>query len=123
MAYDAASIETATRAPKARNVIRTACTCAECGSDFMGARGAQFCGDKHKNDWHNRSSKRGRVAMPILLAMVTERRGKSEMGTWARTELYALADQWAREDRDAGRKASADYLTPKMESGWRACDL
>ena len=109
--------------PKPRTVAKIAHTCPECGSGFTAAASATFCAPKCKDSWHNRSSKRGRVAMPLLLAMVTERRGASELGTWARRELYALADQWAAEDRDAGRAACSDYLKPKMVAGWRACDL
>lgn len=120
MAYDG---ETFAQLPKPRTVAKVAHACPECADTFQAAASATFCGARCKDAWHNRSSKRGRVAMPLLLAVATERRGASDVGTWARRELYALADQWASEDRAAGRAACSDYLRPKMDAGWRACDL
>jgi hypothetical protein len=122
-AFAAKALAEKPTAPKARKVARVAHTCAECGSAFEGARTASFCGVRCKDSWHNRSAKRGRVAMPLALAMVAGRRGSSEAASYARREFYALCDQWIAEDKAAGRMTAAEYLAPKMEAGWRACDL
>jgi hypothetical protein len=123
MAYDATTLDTAK--PSGRALVEH--KCPECSATFVGGSEARFCTVKGpgncKDAWHNRDSKRGRVATQLLLATVQGRRGSSDVATFARRELYALADQWLAEDKAAGRMSAAEYLTPKMEAGWRACDL
>lgn len=98
--------------------------CAECAAAFTGPPEARFCSAKHRHAYHNRSAKRGKVAVPLLLAWAAGRRRKGdEAVAWAFRELCALAGQWNREDRDAGRMPAAEFILPKHLIGWKAVDL
>lgn len=124
----AAPAEAATvEAPAARKAAKRPLfkrTCAECGEAFKGPRDARFCTTAHRNAYHNRAMKRGKVAMPLVLAW---RNGKNksgrEVGSWAFRELCAAADMWNAEDRKAGRMMAWDFVRPKMAEGWKALDL
>lgn len=100
-------------------------TCPECGVEFRAVREAKFCSDAHKNAYHNRNMKRGKVAMPLLQAWRGTRGSKAnkEVGTYSFAELCALADLWNAEDRDAGRAPAWEMVKPKMQEGWKAVDL
>lgn len=109
------------RKPRARKYRRT---CPECAVAFIGGPDALFCTTAHKDAWHNRAGKRGKVAMPFLQAYRGGRGRKGdEVASWAFRELSAMADLFNEQDRKAGRMAAGDYLRPKMQAGWRAVDL
>lgn len=106
----------------ARKVRQFWHTCPECGERFTAASEARFCSDAHKNAFHNRSAKRGKVAMPLLLAWRMGR-GGGDAAKYAFAELCALADKWNAEDRKEGRAPMSAFIAPKMQSGWKAADL
>lgn len=96
--------------------------CGECGKPCPSPK-ARFCCNPCRYAYHNRMKARGQSLAPLVMAACTGRRGKSDVAKWARREMCALADRWAREDREAGRIEAADLLTTKYEMGWKACDL
>lgn len=106
-------------------------TCAECAAEFKGERTARFCSSAHRTAYHNRSMKRGKVAMPLMLAWRTGKNhtknrgnvGQRDVAAWAFGQLCALADVWNDEDRAAGRMPSWQFVQPKMDANWRAVDL
>lgn len=100
-------------------------TCPECGVAFLGGPDARFCTTTHKDAWHNRAGKRGKVAMPLVQAWAQARgrRGDKELRAWAFRELEKLADYYNAQDRAAGRMSAVDYLRPKMRAGWRAVEV
>lgn len=97
-------------------------TCPECGEPFKGKVDATFCSVEHKNTFHNRSAKRGKIMVPLTLAW---RGGRGSKGNakWAMRQMAALADQWNREDREAGRMSMDEYLNKKVNQGWSPADL
>lgn len=98
-------------------------TCPECGEDFTAKHGAAvFCSPAHQQAFHNRSMKRGKVAMPILQAMVLRAADDADLAGWARREAYALVRSWNKEDKVAGRRPDLIAKT-KFELGWIAADL
>ncbi len=127
------------RPPRKRRLFKH--DCPECATPFTAARDAKFCSTPCKNTYHNRNMKRGKVAMPLLLAWrgarslpkwMRERDAASgekpptertELSAWAFRELCALADLWNEDDRKAGRLPATSYVLPKMRAGWKGVDL
>lgn len=99
-------------------------TCPECLASFAGDVTAVFCTPAHKQAFHNRAMKRGKVLVPMLLAWrAAKSKRKDPVGAWAFGEICWMADMWNAEDRAAGRMAAGTYLLPKHRSGWSAVDL
>lgn len=69
-----------------------------------------FCSIEHKTAFHNRSSARGRVVIPRLMASRRLRNRAGTMATRAWAEARALLDQYEKEDREAGRMSMVDYV-------------
>jgi len=81
-----------------------------------------FCLPAHQIAFHNRSSKRGRVAMPFLQMWRTGKHGRSELTAYALSQLSAMADKWNTEDREAGRRPDM-LVAIRKNRGWSAVDL
>lgn len=99
-------------------------TCPECGVAFKATHGRQaFCLPQHKETFHNRQSKRGKVAISLVQVW---RAGKNRKGgedaTFAFREVCALADRWNQEDKAAGRRPDL-VVTRKRRNGWSGVDL
>lgn len=118
--------------PKPRTVRRRLFNrvCPECSGHFQAGRDSLFCSVAHKDSYWNRMGKRGKVAMPFLLAQRAGRtrvKGKpgpyAEVARYAQEQLTALADMWIAEDREAGRRPAFDIVARKMALGWRVTDL
>lgn len=110
----------------------TARKCPECATPLPeGARGDMaFCSPQHKQAFHNRSMKRGRVLTPLVMAQAGLRApGKAssldlkEVASRARSDIYILADAWNREDKKAGRPPMFLYVADRLAYGWNANDL
>lgn len=113
-------------APKTRKIRKFRHACPECAEQFIGSRDAVFCSPAHKNTHGNRSMKRGRIMVPLVLAWRAGKSGSEKTkgsSKWAFSELCRLADRWNKEDRDAGRAPMGDYLLPKINTGWTVADL
>lgn len=99
--------------------------CLECGQPFQAVKAeGRFCCTKHQQAFHNLSMTRGKIAMPLLMGWRSARNRTVDKatGSWAFTELCALADEWNRQDREAGRTPAFEYITAKKRSGWKAAD-
>lgn len=109
-------------------------SCPECGETFTARHhAARFCSPAHQRQFHNRSMGRGKVAMPYLMAWrgtkslkattaasrgsavdKVKRERDRAMGKFAFGNLCALADQFNREDREAGRPSMVAYVRTLM---------
>lgn len=100
--------------------------CQNCGNPISPRK--LFCGpgdpgaNKCRDAFYNRMSKRGRVALPLLLAWRAGRgSGKSAKAAFA--ELCAYTDHCNGEDRDAGRPPMANLINHRdqhgVTAGWR----
>ena len=97
--------------------------CQECGATFRHWHAdANFCTRAHGTAFHNRSAKRGKVVLPILLGW-RGKRGSGDMAKYAFQELCGLADGWNAEDRAAGRPPMYPMIERKRRAGWKAADL
>ena len=98
-------------------------TCQECGTVFRHWHAdANFCTRAHGTAFHNRSAKRGKVLIPILLSW-RGKRGSGDLAKYAFGELCAAADLWNAEDRKAGRPPMYPMIERKRRAGWKAVDL
>jgi len=97
--------------------------CQACAAPVVGRANKTFCDNACKTAFHNLQAKRGKVALPLLLAWTQGRHKNTEASRYARAELFTLASMWTREDRAAGRPPMAEYVQLKMDAGWRAVDL
>lgn len=98
-------------------------TCQECGTVFRHWHAdANFCTRAHGTAFHNRSAKRGKVLIPILLTW-RGKRGSGDLAKYAFAELCAAADLWNAEDRKAGRPPMYPMIQRKKGAGWKAVDL
>lgn len=98
-------------------------TCQECGTVFRHWHAdANFCQKGHGTAFHNRSKKRGAVAIPVLLTW-RGKRGSGDLAKYAFAELCSLADLWNAEDRKAGRPPMYPMIQRKKAAGWKAVDL
>lgn len=101
--------------------------CPECGDGFIPNRPQQaFCSPAHAKAFQKRQANRGRAIIALAMAWRSSRnaKGKSEealrrkkIGSDAMTELSALLDSFAAEDRKEGRPLPFDYAELLMESG------
>jgi hypothetical protein len=97
--------------------------CPECGARFIAGNGRQrFCTTAHQAKFHDVMKVRGKVGVPFVLAWRQGKRGATDDTRYALGELSALADQWAAEDKAAGRDASL-IVTGKRLASWRAADV
>jgi hypothetical protein len=98
-------------------------TCQECGTVFRHWHAdANFCTRAHGTAFHNRSAKRGKVLIPILLTW-RGKRGSGDLAKYAFAEMCAAADLWNAEDRKAGRPPMYPMIQRKKGAGWKAVDL
>jgi hypothetical protein len=97
--------------------------CAECGAEFTAKHGrAQFCTTDHQRKFHRRMKDRGRALMPLAIAWRQGKRGSSDLSSYSMAQMCALLDQWATEDKTAGRRPEL-VAERKMAQDWKACDL
>lgn len=94
--------------------------CQNCGSQVPAHKA--FCAPACRDAFHNRMSKRGRVAMPLALGWRAGR-GSGGMAKGALRELCAYLDHCNAEDRAAGRPPMAELLGFRVRNGemsaWR----
>lgn len=81
--------------------------CPNCGSAIVGTR--LYCPGPCRLAFHNRMSKRGRVALPIALGWRAGR-GVNKTSKAAFTELCRYLDQCNAEDKAANRPPMRAYL-------------
>lgn len=81
--------------------------CPDCGNPLAGKK--LYCAAACRVAFHNRMSKRGRVAMPLALGW-RARRGGGDTAKQAFAELCRYLDKCNAEDVAAGRPPMADYL-------------
>lgn len=104
-------------------VTRANRTCPECGVDFTPHHGRQrFCTDAHREHFYAICARRGKVAMPLMMAWRSGKRGASEASTFAFRELCSALDQWRADDAKTGRQSGL-VVSDRMALGWRAVDL
>lgn len=97
--------------------------CPECGDEFTATHGRQvFCCTEHQDRFHTTMKVRGKVAMPFVMTWRMGKRGRTDATSYAMSELCALADQWAAEDKACGRRPDL-IVSAKMREGWRAPDI
>lgn len=110
--------------PKRRAIKTFARICPECAVSFQGHKDSRFCSDRCKNTFHNRSAKRGKVAIPLLLAWLGGSRAKGDTArAYARRQVEELSQLWLAEDKAAGRMPAPEFVRHKQAMGWRAVDL
>jgi len=80
--------------------------------------GKTFCTPAHKAAFHNRSSARGRVVIPLLMCTRIQRDRKGTTAPRAWGEARALLDKYAAEDKAAGRMSMVDYVAGKWAGGF-----
>lgn len=97
-------------------------TCPECGVTFevTSARpDRQFCSDAHKAAFHNRSSRIGRVVVPLAMAwregrnvkgQSPEAKAKRASAARALNELCRLLDAESADDRANNRVGKLDVI-------------
>lgn len=95
-------------------------TCQNCGAQCPTEN--SFCSATCREAFYNRMSKRGRVAMPLLLAWRAGRGSGADSRT-ALAELCAYADHCNAEDRAANRPPMAQLIRQRKAHGtgvsWR----
>lgn len=97
--------------------------CADCGKSFEPTRHwAQFCCLACQTHFHDVMAKRGKVAIPLLLAMRSGKRGRTDDSAYAFQQLCALADMWIAEDALQSRDAMK-IVRRKRKEGWVAADV
>lgn len=97
-------------------------TCPECGVEFTPHNGRQtFCTTAHQVAFHNRSKRRGMVAIPLLLEWRRGKRGGRDSSVYALRELTRIADAYLAQDKSAGRRSDL-IVKEKMDQGWIARD-
>lgn len=102
--------------------------CQECGKDFSANRPQQaFCCPAHKTAFHNRSMKRGKVMIPLLMTWQSVRGApgseEAEVRAYARARVEELSMLWREEDKGAGRPSMYPIAKAKMDAAWRGVDL
>lgn len=81
--------------------------CAECGACFTRSQYKQvFCQPACKQAFHNRSAKRGKTLVPLLLAWRGDRTG----GKQAFREACAAISRFNAEDKEAGRMPASEFV-------------
>lgn len=85
------------------------CKCAECGATFKRLQAKQlFCEPACRTAYHNRSAKRGKTLVPLLLAWRTKRTG--EVSKRALREACQLIAQFNAEDEAADRMSGNAFV-------------
>lgn len=96
--------------------------CPECGQTFKAAQWRQlFCSPKHKSEFHNRQTVRGRVLTPLVMAARQTRggsRGDKGTGRAARGDADFLMQRWTDDDRAAGRMPMVAYVALRYRLGF-----
>ncbi len=116
--------ETGTTAPSGAEGSIDTRPCPECLAPIprSGPRWRKlFCCDAHRVAWNNRMTVRGRVLTPLVMAERVTRSGSCRdkgAGKKARQQSRRLMDQWARDDREAGRMASDTYFAIRDRLGF-----
>ena len=83
--------------------------CAECSTKFKPVQLKQcFCSNACRLAFHNRSAKRGKTLVPLLMAARQDRSGK--LGKYAQGEWARLASRFTAEDKAAGRMPMVNFL-------------
>ena len=94
--------------------------CPNCG--VVAPAKKAFCAPACRDAFHNRMSKRGRVAMPLALAW-RAKRGSGDVAKSAFKELCAYLDACNAEDHKSGRPPMAEHMAKRGDfnggSGWR----
>lgn len=90
--------------------------CPECRAPV--GEGKTFCSAAHKSAFHNRSSARGRVVIPLLMCARIQRNRAGTSAPRAWTEARTLLDRYAAEDKAAGRMSAVDYVAGKWAGGF-----
>jgi len=128
---DNADTAPAGRAGEIRPKRQIARTCPECGEDFAvpssGPGGhKQFCCEAHRQDFRKRCAARGKVLVPYVMAWRTGRPGGGQKSSpivkQAFAEMNRILDQFAEEDRKAGRPKLVDYVGGLMATGFTYMD-
>ena len=103
--------------------FKTTRVCPHCGETFTTTHGRKaFCSTEHKQAFEALSRKRGQMAEPLLLAWRTGKRGASDDSRFALSQLSAMADLWAAEDKKSGRRSDV-VVTTKRKAGWSSADI
>lgn len=100
--------------------------CGECGAALVRAYGKHnmFCTRTCQLAFGNRMTVRGRVLTPLAMADRLTRSGTRGDPDARRAAIEAgrqyrqLIDQWAREDREAGRMTAVEYVARKHRLGY-----
>lgn len=100
--------------------------CGECGVALVRAYGKRnmFCGRPCQLAFGNRMTVRGRVLTPLAMADRLTRSGTRgppearKAGIEAGRQYRQLIDQWAREDREAGRMTAIEYVARRHALGY-----
>jgi hypothetical protein len=93
--------------------------CPECGAEVgRTTRGVMkiFCSKAHKAKYHARSKARGQALVPMLLAWRTGR-GSTEISKKAYAQVCMILDDFAAEDRKAGRPPVGEYVEKLLWMG------
>lgn len=100
--------------------------CPECGQEFeTETHDRYFCTAAHREAFHNRSSKIGRVVVPLAMAWRAGRnvKGKSPQARALRASASRALDEFCRaldaaaaEDLAAGRMKKLDYVRRRNAS-------
>lgn len=94
-------------------------TCPECNTTFEAVhRKKTFCCDAHKHAFHNRCAARGKTLIPLAMAWRTKR-GSGDTAKLSFRKLCRLLDDFAAEDRQAGRGNMSDYIAAGYLRGHR----
>ena len=97
--------------------------CPECGEPFRATHGRQaFCTTAHKETFHNRQQKRGKVMMSLAQVWRAGKRKASDDSRFAFAEMCALLDGWNRDDNAAGRRPDI-MVKNRRAAGWSAADV
>ncbi len=95
--------------------------CPECGGDvwLTGPRPV-FCSKACRKASHYREVLRGRQLLNLAMAARATRdgsRGDRETGAYAAREARSLMQQWADEDRAAGRMSAVELVALRRRMG------
>jgi endogenous inhibitor of DNA gyrase (YacG/DUF329 family) len=83
--------------------------CPECGERFhTNHAGKAFCSEQHRVAFTNRCAARGKTLIPLAMGWRNARGGRG-IGAQAMQEMVQLLDQFAAEDRAAGRPNMTGY--------------
>jgi len=53
------------------HTAKAPCTCLQCGKPVHGRAGKKFCSEKCKNEWHNITTKRSRLARGRIITALS----------------------------------------------------